>query len=447
VDHNYKTLLKNEVFIYDMKKILLKESQVKYIIDKLMDTTISEQLGYGGRALDRETRRAQRKKIEGPSDWGGGTSGTFNFLQAPFGAVNVFQNQDRDGREYTFKIAHTANATIGGEAMPGKQTPPKETPPQKQEPTLSTFTVQGSSLPYADNMVKPYFDKYPDALGTFNEILRRFVEYIKNGGGPNLTNVTIKGSADSAAPTTDIPAGYSKLDHPSGKPYNGLTDPRERNQYLADTRASEYARVLSTRIKELTGFDLNIKVLPGDNYYGQPGKRGVEFRSIVLTPNAGELKKVDQPTPETPATVTPATSQPGGKVKIPNISYRVPFSKDGKNYTINGYRVYDETTNGVFLAVSQESATSRQIPKFDGIMESKIENGNFYVGNNLIGEIESINNAPSNLQTIHKGALYFVGPITAIREYRNEEIEGKGTVSLTYIDDYYFFFHKNNSVE
>jgi len=38
-----------------------------------------------------------------------------------------------------------------------------------------------------------------------------------------------------------------------------------------------------------------------------------------------------------------------------------------------------------------------------------------------------------------------VGPITAIREYRNEEIEGKGTVSLTYIDDYYFFFHKNFS--
>ena len=415
-----------------MKKILLKESQVKYIID----TTISEQLGDPegrDRKAERQSRRAEKnQRLTGPFDWNGGVSGSFNFLSMPYGAVNVFKG---------FSIARHTMASKTGKAIPGKQTPPQQTPPQKQEPVLSTFTVQGSSLPYADNMVKPYFDKYPDALGTFNEILRRFVEYIKNGGGPNLTNVTIKGSADSAAPTTVVPAGYSKLDHPSGRPYNGLTDPMERNQYLADTRASEYAKVLSYKVKEQTGFDLNIKVLPGDNYYGQAGKRGDEFRSIVLTPNAGELKKVDQPASETPGTITPATSEPGQNVKIPSIPYKVAVFANDEGRYVNGYNVIEKATGNNFLGVSMEDAESMGLPTFDDVMESKIEGGKLFMGNNLVGEIDTINNAPSGFETFGKNAKYFAGPITTIRAVRNNEIDGQGMVSVAYLDQTYFLFY------
>ena len=154
-----------------MKKILLKESQVKYIIDNLMEQGDIGDPRYRDRKAEKETRRAQKNYKEGPLDWGGGFNGGFNFLSQQAGAVNVGNS--------LYKISYHTMANNQGKAMPGKQTPPKETPPQKEEPTLSTFTVQGSSLPYADNMVKPYFDKYPDALATFNGILTKFVDYLK----------------------------------------------------------------------------------------------------------------------------------------------------------------------------------------------------------------------------------------------------------------------------
>ena len=422
-----------------MKKLILTEGQVKYIIDNLTNGVVSEQMDPESkrafRKMNKETERAQRKPSQGPSDWGGGYQGTFNFLTIPYGAVNVSE----DG----LKISRFNRAIKNVKAIPGKQTPPKETPSQKQEPTLSTFTVEGSSLPYADNMVKPYFDKYPDALSTFNFILRKFVEYIKNGGGPNLTNVTIKGSADSATPTTDVPAGYPKLDHPSARPYNGLTDPMERNQYLADTRASEYARVLSAKVKEQTGFDLNIKVLPGDNYYGQPGKRGVEYRSIVLTPNAGELKKVDQPAPETPGTVTPGTSEPAQDVKNKKIPYEIPvYVNDEDGYMVNGYSITENNGTNWFT-IPYEDAVEMEVPMFSGTTEARIENGSLYIGDKLIGK----NQTKPNLQLYFNTEgttkpIGFVGPITVMYDTRKHEIEGVGKIDLAYVHETYFLFHE-----
>ena len=92
-------------------------------------------------------------------------------------------------------------------------------------------------------MVTPNFQKYPEAKALFETIVTSFVNYIKSGGGPKLTNVTIKGSADSARPTLDVPSGYSQLDHPDSEPYNGETDPKKMNQYSADKRASEYDKL------------------------------------------------------------------------------------------------------------------------------------------------------------------------------------------------------------
>ena len=166
-------------------------------------------------------------------------------------------------------------------------------PPECQEDIIiPVFSVMGDSLPYADNMVMPYFNKYPKAKEQFGIVLNAFVKYISAGGGDKLTNVTIKGSADSARPTIDVPSGYGgKLDHPgSPPPYGGITGNKERNQYLADNRSQQYANALIKAIKDRTGFDLKIKVLPGDNYYGQEGKRGQEFRKITLSPNAPKHK-------------------------------------------------------------------------------------------------------------------------------------------------------------
>jgi len=161
----------------------------------------------------------------------------------------------------------------------------------KEDIIIPVFSLKPDSLPYADNMVMPYFDKYPKAKEQFRIVVDAFVNYINAGGGDKLTNVTIKGSADSAAPNTIVPSGYDALDHPGGKPwFGGKTGKSERNQWLADNRAQQYANVLIKAIKDRTGFDLNIKVLPGDNFYGQEGKRGPEYRKITLTPNAPKHK-------------------------------------------------------------------------------------------------------------------------------------------------------------
>ena len=234
------------------------------------------------------------------------------------------------------------------------------------------------------------------------------------------------------------------MDHPHSKPFNGATDPSQRNQYLADTRASEYARVLSAKVKELTGFDLNIKVLPGDNYYGQPGKRGIEYRSIVLTPNAGELKQTQAAPADVQPTATPGTSEPGQNVKYPNIPYKVPVFEDGEGYLVNGYNVTDNRGNN-FYGISYKNATDMQLPQmFDGTMECRIDNKNgiFYVGDNMVGEIKTINEAPEYLETYGKNVEYFIGPITTIRATRDHEIEGKDTVSVSYLANVYFTLYK-----
>lgn len=419
-----------------MKKLILTEGQVKYIIDNLMEQRDIGDPRYRNRKAEKETRRAQENFNESPLDWGGGFNGGFNFSSKVAGAFNIGDSQ--------YKMSYHGEVKgLQGQAIPGKQTPPQQTPPQKKAPTLSTFTVQGSSLPYADNMVKPYFDKYPDALNTFNQILQGFVDYINNGGGSNLTNVTIKGSADSAAPTTDIPAGYSKLDHPHPKPFNGATDPSQRNQYLADMRASEYARVLSAKVKELTGFDLKIKVLPGDNYYGQSGKRGMEYRNIVLTPNAGELKQTQAAPADVQPTATSGTSEPGQKIDNPNIPFKVPIWEDGEGYLVNGYYVNDGKGSS-FFGVSSKYAIDTQIPQlaqiFNGTKECTIDNknGNFYVGDVLIGEIKMIKDAPNYIDTFGKKVRYFIGPFTTIRESRDHNIEGKGMINVSYISNSYF---------
>ena len=181
--------------------------------------------------------------------------------------------------------------SIPAELLPKEPPVVTTTTPEvpEEDIIIPIFSVAGANLPYADNMIMPYFNKYPEAEKHFGKIVEAFVKYINAGGGNKLTKVTIKGSADSAAPNEKIPSGYNKLDHPGGKLFGGIPKEnlKDRNQWLADNRAKQYANALITTIKDRTGFDLKIEVLPGDNYYGQgSSKRGQEYRKITLTPNA-----------------------------------------------------------------------------------------------------------------------------------------------------------------
>lgn len=388
-------------------------------VEKIVRQVIEEQKRSD--PLRPKKRKNNDKTDRNASNWNGGNSGTLNF--PAFGtdtvpailAVNVGPNR--------YNIRSVTKL--------GKLIQPI-TPQQDDDVTLEEFNIAGLSLPYADNMVKPYFEKYPDAQTVFNDIVRKFVRYIKAGGGPKLTNVTIKGSADSARPTLDVPSGYSQLDHPDSKPYNGETDPFKMNQYLADKRAEEYANVLKSDIKEQTGFDLTITVLPGENYYGQEGKRGEEYRKITLSPNA-ETLKITNPS---------QTTTPDNRNEISAIPYRVEYYKDGNAYEARGYNVV--IRNGVsFPAIPKEKAESWNTPYFNGKMNSEIEDNKFYVDGNLVGIIKPKGDDPveSIFTTFGLDYSKWVGPITVLNgRGTTVQIEGEGEVNVVYLKTYCFLF-------
>ena len=145
--------------------------------------------------------------------------------------------------------------------------------------TLPDYDIGLIESSFNDNQIHPDFDHHTKAKEEFDEIVERLEDYINAGGVENLTNMTIQGSADSAKPT------LSGHDHGSN-PYDGITNSSKRNQWLSDKRAQNYASLIIKEIKENTGKDITIDVLPGNNYYGQSGKRGLKWRSIEFKSNA-----------------------------------------------------------------------------------------------------------------------------------------------------------------
>jgi hypothetical protein len=412
-------------------------------IEKLVQKVLSEQ-GNGDLTGGRPTKKNNifkyikdffKNKKNKSTDWEGGYKGKLDFDilsgKEPR-AVNVGEG------EYYIKMHN--DATTGGRPSSGKST----TPTKSGSTELAKYEIKGSELPYADNMVTPDFDEYPEAKALFETIVTSFVNYIKAGGGPKLTNVTIKGSADSGRPTLDVPSGYSKLDHP-GTPYNGEKDPFKMNQYLAKTRASEYAKLLKNSVKEKSGgFELQINVLPGDNYYGKGNEfRGEEYRKITLTPNAEPLKLN---TPST--TTTPGTQTPGDRVKSPSIPYRVPYYYNGKGGLVKGYKVVEDK-GGVFLGVKADDVEKWGTPIFNGKLKasiktndgSDIENAQFYIDGKLVGVIKDKDSAPEQFTSHYGNFKYWVGPFTNATAVRNTDIQGEGQVLVAYLDQAYFLFY------
>lgn len=412
-------------------------------IENIVKTVIEEQRRGGD--LKPKKRKNKDKTDRNPSNWNGGDDGTLNF---------DVQNEEftplaYNVTEYDFDVRHSMDLTKTGRTPKSMEVPPQQTPPEENV-FIPTFSVEGSSLPYADNMVMPYFDKYEGSQEQFTEILNAFVKYIKAGGGEKLDNVTIKGSADSGTPTLDVPSGYGgQLDHPHSKPYNGKTDPKEMNQYLADMRAQQYAKVLIDEVKKATGFDLKIKVLPGDNYYGQEGKRGLEYRKIILTPNAPEHKVVTPTT--TGGSKTDGSKTTTELVKGGAIPFDVAVYRDGQGRYVEGYKTKD-FYNDVRLCVTRDEAESMELPlNFTGKLNSDVRGQDFYVNGKKVGRIVNINNAPVSFTTMNYDAndfkgerigkpRYFAGPITVVDGYRTHNV-GDEEVTMAYLSEVYFTFY------
>ena len=379
-------------------------------IENIVKSVIEEQRRSGGQLIGSKKRKVPK---EGKLfNWKGKDKGKLNFnLLGKDIAVGV--------TEQMFNVRLSRR-------LPIEIVKPQSTP---DIPTLEEYLVTGQNLPYADNMVTPDFIKYETAKTIFNNIVTEFVSYIEAGGGPKLTNVTIKGSADSARPTTQIPSGYSSLDHPGGTPYGGETDPMKMNQYLADTRASEYAKVLKEAIKEKTNFDLPIKVLPGDNYYGKGDSfRGEEYRKIILTPNAPDLEIVQ-----------PSGIDGGSKGELTSKREKLTIHINGQSQLIDGYVYY---SNNKQITAVDSSLIGDLIPskKGMGVVKSKIRDNNFYIKNQLFGEMKNVSDTGIDFHTPDFNINMVAGPTTmAWQSSMNIMVDGK-EVYVTPIGNYYILF-------
>lgn len=163
----------------------------------------------------------------------------------------------------------------------------------KTEPgdTVDEFNIGRNTNAYPSNIVKPKLEG--GAKEEFDMIVDEFVNYIKNGGLKNLTNVTIQGTADASNPTWNPPAGYTTIDHtyggmrrPTAKQPQTQEELEEMNIYLARYRAINYANKLIEEIEKQTGERIVIKQLEPISYLGQSGKKGSQWRTINLTANA-----------------------------------------------------------------------------------------------------------------------------------------------------------------
>jgi hypothetical protein len=302
--------------------------------------------------------------------------------------------------------------------------------------TLPDYNVGLVESSFNDNQINPDFTTHSHAKEEFNKIVEDLVKYIGAGGIGNLNNMTIQGSADSAKP------GLSGHDH-GNNPYDGITDSSKRNQWLADKRAENYSNLIIKTVKEETGEDITIKILPGNNYYGQEGKRGLKWRSIEFKSNAEPYtppttgNPISEPTSDTPPdddkkeidlpTTQVTLSGPNGKEVMDGFIYT-----DGKNYKGPAILNGRDLGFGVSRPVTEDGLWNGK-----STTSGSIKNGKLFIGGFEIGEIYPYDAQTAGIRIDgsigNPAPTQIAGPITAINFVRT--INGKTYYML---EDWWF---------
>jgi hypothetical protein len=302
----------NQTFI-DYRKVQIDEygNATRIVVDKELDDFV-EDIIEATKSYREEIKN--REETNKGSDWRGKTSGSIilniGHQQAYANAYNIPHPNTE------FPEAKRLNLLEGGVTPP--MTSPLNPNPDPEEIVTVTFddvNINKTVKTYCDNMIKPNMSD-PDVVDEMDKIIEKLKTYISappDADGKTalskLTNITILGQADAAAPGwRPGPPCTGALDHN----YGGMPAiPRaERtadinkamNKFLATNRATEYKKILLQRVKQQLGIDLVIKELPSIEYFGKGVEfRGEDYRSIQLRFNAPPHKYVNvqrqDPTP------------------------------------------------------------------------------------------------------------------------------------------------------
>lgn len=370
------------------KKLLTEELyNMKYLFGYQRGVVVSEQ---------------KSKKVK--YDWKEGTNGNLD-LSNPSGVVAT--NVKYEGETNYNMTSMTSEIRLGtkGKGTPG--TPPGKTP----KPSFTELELKDSLFPYPDNMVKPKFDKYPDAKSAYDEFIKQIVDFLSVANTSKLPTFTIQGTADAARPTLDIPSGYSSLDHSDTPPYAGETDPSKMNQYLADNRGIELGKIIIQDVLDKTGQDITnkIKYETGVNYYGQQGKRGSEFRMVTVKPSSTEVN-VDLGSKTTKTQGTSGTQIPAEA--IPEIETFVDLRKF--NGGVVPAKRLSNTNTGI-LKTDITNLGEDVLPTFDNsglngntTPEAYISGDELFVGGLSFGKFQNPKEKPEAYNTKAESSTRYV---------------------------------------
>jgi hypothetical protein len=260
-------------------------------LDDFVENLIEKNLNYQQELKNRES------VVKG-SNWNGNNSGkiicNIGMQQTYANAYNVPNPSDE------FPEAKRMNL-LEAMVMPAStKLSPTTTPKETVTVTFDKVKVNSGIKTYCDNMIKPNMSN-PKVVDEMDDIIKRLKAYISappDAEGKTalskLTNITILGQADSAAPGwVPGPPCTGSIDHN----YGGIERiPRKErseqmihsmNKFLATNRASEYKKIFIQRVKEQLGIDIVINELPSIEYYGKGESfRGEKYRSIEINFNA-----------------------------------------------------------------------------------------------------------------------------------------------------------------
>ena len=323
------------------------------------------------RRAEKDFLNKMNKSIDA-ADWKGGNSGTILIDHVLFpNAKNV-----GIGNGYLW---YGINEKFNSELATVDDTPPDD-PKPGTEITVEVFNVNDIGNTYLNNMVKP--NLVGKNLADFNRLAEQFSNYIKAGGLEKLTNVTMQGSADASIPSWSGPNGET-IDHNyGGIKFQKNPKPKvleEMNLYLAEFRAINYSNLLIDKIKELCGETIKIIQLPPISYLNQPEKKGKEYRSVILTPNAPTIE----------------------------INDIIPIPIDGPEDIKDIKKVYTDTLGSVpiNINITIDGIIYKLGNETDGSVNAIKTKTGYYISKRIIDS----NNIPETPDNVINGVTYTVG--------------------------------------
>jgi len=287
----------NQKFI-ELRKVQIDEygNSSRIVVDKELDDFVEDIIEVNKNYKEELKNREETNK---GSNWNGNTSGSI---------ILDIGNQQKYANAYNIPHPNTEFPEAKRlNLLEGRVSPPMTSPlgPDPEIKTLVNVTFDDVDInktvkTYCDNMIKPNMSD-PGVVEEMDSIIERLKKYISappDAEGKTalskLTNITILGQADAAAPgwRPGEPC-RGPLDHNYGgmpaKPRAERTADinKAMNKFLATNRATEYKKIFLQRVKEKLGIDLVIKELPSIEHFGKGVEfRGPDYRSIQLRFNA-----------------------------------------------------------------------------------------------------------------------------------------------------------------